>query len=69
MKVAQGILQKTITWTNKSGKGRHEWERTCVEKGLKLKKLKTLVKRRFASKVIMFEETLEFKYAILLCYG
>jgi hypothetical protein len=27
------------------------------------------VKTRFASKVIMFEEILEFKKAILLCYG
>jgi hypothetical protein len=27
------------------------------------------MKTTFASKVIMFEETLEFKQAILLCHG
>jgi hypothetical protein len=33
----------------------------CVEKGLRLWKLKTLVNTIFASKVIMFEEVLKFK--------
>ncbi len=69
VKVAQGNLQKTITWTKKSKKGRQEWERECVERGLQPQKLKTLVKTRFASKAIMFKEVLEFKGAILLCYG
>jgi hypothetical protein len=32
-------------------------------------KLKMHVKTTFASKVIMFEETLEFKTTIILCYG
>ncbi len=32
-------------------------------------KLKTHVKTKFSSKVIMFEETLEFKAIIMLCYG
>jgi hypothetical protein len=32
-------------------------------------KLKTPMKTKFTSKVIMFEETLEFKQAILLSYG
>jgi len=27
------------------------------------------VKTRFASKVIMFEETLQFKNAVIFCYG
>jgi hypothetical protein len=31
-------------------------------------KLKTLVKTRFAFKVIMFEKTLESKQAIITCY-
>ncbi len=69
VKVAQGNLQKIITWTKKSGKGRQEWERACVERRLWLQKLKTPVKTRFVSKVIMFEEVLEFKKAIILCYG
>ncbi len=64
MKVAQGRLQKTVTWTKKSkkcknGKGHGLW----------LRKLKTPMKTRFVSKVIMFEEILEFKNAIILCYG
>jgi hypothetical protein len=42
---------------------------TCVERELQLQKLKTPMKKRFVSKVIMFEEVLEFKEAILLCYG
>ncbi len=32
-------------------------------------KLKTLIKIRFVNRVIMLEETLEFKQTILLCYG
>jgi hypothetical protein len=51
------------------GKGKQEWERASVEKGLWPRKLKTPMKIRFGSKLIMFEEVLEFKEAILLCYG
>jgi len=40
-----------------------------MDNGLQPQKLKTLVKTRFASKVIMLEETLEFKAVIILCYG
>jgi len=50
------------------GKGRQEWEKACIECGLSPQKLKTPIKTRFASKVIMFEETLEFKQAIITCY-
>jgi hypothetical protein len=32
-------------------------------------KLKTLIKTRFANKVITFEKKLEIKVVILLCYG
>jgi hypothetical protein len=32
-------------------------------------KLKTLVKTRFVSKMSMFEKALDFKKAIVLCYG
>ncbi len=41
VKVAHGNLQKIITWTKKSGKGRQKWERACVERRLWLQKLKT----------------------------
>jgi len=34
-------------------KGRHEWERACVERGLKLQKLRTLMKTKLVSKVII----------------
>jgi hypothetical protein len=33
------------------------------------RKLKTLVKIKFVSKVILFQEFLEFKHTIALCYG
>jgi hypothetical protein len=54
VKATHGSLQKTITWTKKSRKGRHEWEKACVERGLQPQKLKTLMKKIFAGKVIMF---------------
>jgi len=62
-------LQNRITWTKKIGKGRHKWEKSCIECEMPLGKLKTPVKTKFASKVIMFEETLEFKETIITCYG
>jgi hypothetical protein len=62
-------LQKSITWTKKSRKWRQEWEKAYIESGMWHWKLKILVKTGFASKVIMFEEDLEFKQDILLCYG
>ncbi len=33
------------------------------------KKLKTIVKTHFASKVVLFQETIEFKHVIVFCYG
>jgi hypothetical protein len=39
----------------------HEREKVCIECGMPLQKLKTLVKTKFASKLIMFEDILEFK--------
>ena len=68
LKNAQSTLQKTITWTKKSGKGRHEWEKACIEAGLPSRRLKTPVKTRFASKVTLFQETLEYASAINICY-
>jgi hypothetical protein len=44
-------------------------EKNCIESGMRHWKLKTFVKIRFVSKVIMVEETLEFKQTILLSYG
>jgi hypothetical protein len=31
VKATQIGLQNTITWTNKLGKGRQEWEYACIE--------------------------------------
>jgi hypothetical protein len=47
----------------------HEREKVCIECGMPLQKLKTLVKTKFASKLIMFEDVLEFKQSIITCYG
>jgi len=65
IKEAQYVLQKTITWTKKSGKGQHEWHKTCLHSGVLPRKLKTQIKIMFASKVILFQETLEFKHTIV----
>ncbi len=70
VKDVQAALQKTITLcTKKSGKGRQEWEKACIECGMPPRKLKTVIKTKFASKVIMFEKTLKFKRTIITCYG
>jgi len=65
VKDAQTCLQKTITWTKKFGKGKQEWEKAYVESGLLLHKLKSPIKTRFASKIIMFEECIEFEKTII----
>ncbi len=69
LKATRSALQKTITWTKKSNKGWSEWKRACLDVGLRHPKLKTPVKTRFASKVILFQKTLEYRDAINLCYG
>ncbi len=43
-------MQKCITWPNKSNKGRQEWNKACIEIGLKPRKLNTPVK----TKVVWF---------------
>jgi hypothetical protein len=53
----------------KSSKGCNKWHRTCLDVGLSHRKLKTIVKICFISKVILFQETLEYCDAINLCYG
>ena len=68
LKDAQKSLQSCITWTKKSGKGRQEWDKACIDAGLPTRKLKTPVKTRFASKVVLFQETQEYADAISICY-
>ncbi len=68
MKNVEASLQKMIAWTKKQRN--HECGNACVElNGLQHWKLNFLVKTRFASKMIMFEKALDFKKAIVLCYG
>ncbi|KAG0573230.1 hypothetical protein KC19_VG160100 [Ceratodon purpureus] len=68
LKTAQKSLQSCITWTKKSGVGRSEWNKACIEAGVPSRKLKTPVKTRFASKVVLFQEMLEYADAINICY-
>jgi len=35
VKEVQSNLQKTISWTKRSGKRRQEWERACSESGMR----------------------------------
>jgi hypothetical protein len=69
IKVDLFSLQKIITWTKKSGKGKQEWFKFIKIPSITLENKKTLVKTQFDSKVILFKETLEFKDAINLCYS
>jgi hypothetical protein len=68
LKAIRSTLQNTITWIKKFSKRCNKWHRACLDDGLAHQKLKTLVKIRFASKVILFQETLEYYNAINLCY-
>jgi hypothetical protein len=57
-------------WTlKKSGKGRNQLKRACIDVKLNHQTLKTLMKTRFTKKVILFQESLEYWDAINLCYG
>ncbi len=62
VKGVQFALQKTITLTKKSKKGKYKWEKFCIEFGMSPQNFKTPIKTIFTSKVIMFEETLEHKH-------
>jgi hypothetical protein len=63
------FLQKIIIWTKKNGKGLQEWAKTYKNVILWPQKLKTLMSTKFASKVILFEQCLEFKDTINLYYS
>ena len=67
IKNVETTLQRTIMWTKKSRKSNTEWIKACEEVGLPNRRLKTLVKTRFASKVVLFQETVEYASAINLC--
>jgi hypothetical protein len=62
------LLQKTITCTKKSGKGRWEWHKTCLHSGVPPRKLKTPIKIRFASTIILFQKIfgIQAHYCLML---
>jgi len=62
-------LPKTITWTKKGGKGWQGWHKACEQAGVLPKKFKTTMKTCFASKIVIFQETIEFKHVNVFCYG
>ena len=68
IKNAQAALEKTIIWTKKSGRQNLEWIKACEKVGLPSMRLKTPVKTKFASKVVLFQKTTEYALAINLCY-
>jgi hypothetical protein len=51
------------------GKGAKERKQACLESGLPKCNLATLVRMRFTSKVVMFQQCLTYKTAIIMCYG
>jgi hypothetical protein len=69
IKDVNSSLQKTINWFKKFGKGRHEWARSCKDRSFHLGKLNIFIKTWFASKVILFKETLEFKDHVNICHS
>ncbi len=50
----------------KCNKGRKKWELTCKEIGMRPQKLKTLIKTKFSSKVVLFQKAMEFSTTINL---
>lgn len=60
-------LKKAISLTTRSENRRHEWWKACVDVGLPPRKLRTPIKGRFAAKVILFQEALEYQHAFSLC--
>jgi hypothetical protein len=51
-------------WTKKFGKEKQKWGQAYLKVKCDIKKLKTPLKTKFANKVIMFEETIEFNNVI-----
>ncbi len=69
LKGVQTSLQNTIIWTKTPWKRKQEWKDSCIIVSLAIKMLKTPVKTKFASRVILFQETIAYQDAIFICYG
>jgi hypothetical protein len=54
LKEVQSSLQKTITWTKKSKKGKAQWKESCIVIGLPTKMSKDPMKTQFAFWAILF---------------
>jgi hypothetical protein len=57
------------TWTKKSGMGRQEWKKSWLDIGICPCKLETIINTQFASKVNLFQLTLESKNQIAYYYA
>jgi hypothetical protein len=62
------VMQATVTWTKKSGKGKIQWEQSCIKARLRPRTIPTPVKTRWASYVHMFSRLYDYKEAVKYCY-
>ncbi len=62
------VMQSCVTWTKKSGKGKMQWEQSCIQARLRPRTIPTPVKTRWASYLHMFSRLLEYREAVRLCY-
>ncbi len=53
IKSTQFDLQKCMTWLKKYGKGRHEWNKVCIDFGIRLRKLNTPIKTRYFKNIFV----------------
>ena len=65
----RGKLQKCLTWTKKSGKGRREWLQACESASLKGKVIPTPVNTRWASQYVMMKMMFEYRKAVEYCFS
>jgi hypothetical protein len=66
IKLAQFNSQKCITWPKKFGKGKHEWNKTCIDSRICPRKLNNLLKTRcfFSYFIKIIVKDLVCKFAI-----
>ncbi len=69
MKDAQFTLQKTITWTKKSNKREARMGSSLPKNKFASKKVENLCETKFVSKVVFYQETLEYADTITMCYS